>query len=104
MSPLDNPTLLGLPVELRLKIFKTCMVIGIADIGRAHDSPFHKSFASLQIFTVCKQGLTILCGDNVVYLGGKADHSLNQAMIHLSALRGPTAWYVPEIVFGSLLY
>lgn len=68
-----EPSLLGIPVEIREKILRGCMVIGMAEV-RKPGTPTHRferSKASSEILRVCKQlyseGAPILYGENILY-------------------------------------
>ncbi|KAE9991928.1 hypothetical protein EG327_010606 [Venturia inaequalis] len=67
-----EPSLLGIPVEIREKILRNCMVIGVASTRKiAHDHPFDLPLASSQLLLVCRQlyseGVPILYGENIIH-------------------------------------
>ncbi|RDI79911.1 Heat shock protein 60 [Venturia inaequalis] len=67
-----EPSLLGIPVEIRERILRNCMVIGVASARKiAHDHPFDPPFASSQLLRVCSQlyteGIPILYGENMIH-------------------------------------
>lgn len=69
-----HPTLLGLPLELRWKILRNCLVIGIAQIpSPPTGEPFRigEPEASSQLLRVCKQlyeeALPILYQENIMF-------------------------------------
>jgi hypothetical protein len=70
-----NPSLLGIPTELRLKILRNCMVIGVAEVAIRQPrflecGWFQTPHASSQLLCVCKtlynEGLPILYGENIL--------------------------------------
>lgn len=65
-----RPELLGIPPELRLKILRYCMVVGVLPLTT---SPFNFRSASSQILRLSKQfhneALPILYGENIFYFG-----------------------------------
>lgn len=67
-----EPSLLGIPVEIREKILRNCMVIGVASARRkSNDHPFDPPLASSQLLCVCSQlyteGIPILYGENMIH-------------------------------------
>lgn len=71
---MSHPSLLGLPIELRLMILRNCLVIGIAQIPSADTGePFRigEPEASSQVLRVCKQlyeeAFPILYQENIIY-------------------------------------
>lgn len=59
MIAMAEPSLLGIPLELQLKILKGCMVIGMAEIHNPWSNKIYCAFekipeASSQLFRVCK--------------------------------------------------
>lgn len=71
-----NLSLLGIPTELRLRIYRNCMVIGVADtptrrynlhFGEQH---FEKANCDAQVLRVCKtlyeEGVSVLYGENIL--------------------------------------
>jgi hypothetical protein len=63
------PSLLGVPPEVRLKVLRNCMLIGIVDVDNWTST--ERRQASSQLLSVCKtiynEGLPILYGENILW-------------------------------------